>query len=81
VRGRGLLIGMEIDPEAASAKALCKRLREHGVLTRETRETVIRFAPPLAIARHEIDWALERIRAALGEPEPAAYRSSAITGA
>ena len=67
VRGRGLLIGMEIDPAIASAKAVCDRLLERGVLTKESREGVIRFAPPLVIGREEIDWAVARIRAVLEE--------------
>ena len=65
VRGRGLLIGMEIDSAVASAKAVCDRLLERGVLTKESREGVIRFAPPLVIGRTEIDWAVAQIRAVL----------------
>ena len=60
VRGLGLWVGVEIDPRAASAKALVKTLAGAGVLTKETHETVIRFAPPLTITRAELDWGLAR---------------------
>ncbi|MCL6480596.1 MAG: ornithine--oxo-acid transaminase [Firmicutes bacterium] len=61
VRGRGLLIGIEIRPESGPARSFCERLMEQGVLCKETHQQVIRFAPPLVIRREEIDWALERI--------------------
>jgi ornithine--oxo-acid transaminase len=63
VRGRGLWIGVEIDPAAASAKALVGELARAGVLTKETHETVIRFAPPLTISPAELDWGLDRCEA------------------
>jgi len=63
VRGQGLWVGVEIDPEIASAKALVKALAGAGVLTKETHETVIRFAPPLTISRAELDWGLDRCEA------------------
>jgi ornithine--oxo-acid transaminase len=64
VRGKGLLIGVEIDPAYASAQTVCQRLLEHGVLSKDTHQTVVRFAPPLIITREQIDTALEAIRAA-----------------
>ncbi len=67
VRGRGLFIGVEIDPAWASAREVCERLMAHGVLSKETHETVVRFAPPLVITREEIDWALERFARVLEE--------------
>lgn len=63
VRGLGLWVGVEIDPGMASAKALVKQLAGAGVLTKETHETVIRFAPPLTITRAELDWGLGRCEA------------------
>jgi ornithine--oxo-acid transaminase len=63
VRGLGLWVGVEIDPRVASAKALVKTLAGAGVLTKETHETVIRFAPPLTITRAELDWGLARCEA------------------
>jgi ornithine--oxo-acid transaminase len=61
IRGKGLLLGVEIDPRQCSARHLCQALAAHGILTKETHETVIRFAPPLVITRAQIDWAVERI--------------------
>ena len=68
VRGRGLLIGMEIKKEIATARPFCEKLMKLGILAKETHEQVIRFAPPLIIKKEEIDWALERIRKVLTEP-------------
>jgi len=61
VRGKGLWVGVEIDPDAVSARSLCEALAREGVLSKDTHGKVLRFAPPLVIARDEIDWALERI--------------------
>jgi ornithine--oxo-acid transaminase len=66
VRGRGLMIGVELFPEAGGARLYCKRLMAEGLLCKETHEHTIRFAPPLVITREEVDWALERIRKVLG---------------
>ncbi|MEO0144537.1 MAG: ornithine--oxo-acid transaminase [candidate division WOR-3 bacterium] len=62
VRGKGLLIGVELD---RPAREFCEKLMKLGVLSKETHEYVIRFAPPLIIKKEEIDWALERIEKAL----------------
>jgi ornithine--oxo-acid transaminase len=61
VRGRGLMIGIELYPEAGGARKYCEKLQEKGLLCKETHENVIRFAPPLIITQDEIDWGLERI--------------------
>ena len=61
VRGRGLLIGMELHKEAGGARRFCQALMSEGILCKETHENVIRFAPPLIIQKDDIDWALERI--------------------
>jgi ornithine--oxo-acid transaminase len=66
VRGRGLLIGLELKAEAGGARKYCEALAEQGLLCKETHEHVVRFAPPLVAAKDEIDWALERIRKVLG---------------
>ncbi|XGV86171.2 MAG: ornithine--oxo-acid transaminase [Limnothrix sp. BL-A-16] len=65
VRGRGMLIGVELKPEAGGARRFCKALMQEGVLAKETREDIIRFAPPLVITRSQLDWALERIERVL----------------
>ncbi|MDH3639978.1 MAG: ornithine--oxo-acid transaminase, partial [Gammaproteobacteria bacterium] len=67
VRGRGLFIGLEIDKRLASARTFCERLAARGVLSKETHETVVRFAPPLVINREQIDWAVERVRETIEE--------------
>ncbi|MCB9460819.1 MAG: ornithine--oxo-acid transaminase [Anaerolineaceae bacterium] len=61
VRGRGLLIGVELHPSAGGARRFCEALMEQGLLCKETHDNVIRFAPPLVIDRDDIDWALDRI--------------------
>lgn len=58
VRGRGLLIGVELYPEAGGARRYCEMLREKGLLAKETHDHVIRFAPPLVIEKADLDWAL-----------------------
>ncbi len=62
IRGRGLLIGIEIRADAGTARDYAARLLELGVLTKDTHEQVIRLAPPLVIERSELDWLLERLR-------------------
>ena len=69
IRGRGLFVGIEIDPALCSARSLCEALMARGLLSKETHETVIRLAPPLIISREEIDWAVARIREVLAETE------------
>ena len=58
VRGRGLLIGIELNEPARS---YCEELAGLGILCKETHENVIRFAPPLVITQEELGWALERL--------------------
>jgi ornithine--oxo-acid transaminase len=65
VRGRGLWAGAEIDPAVASAREVCERLLAKGVLSKETHHTVVRLAPPLVIARRDLDWALDRFEEVL----------------
>jgi len=68
VRGRGLMIGVELKPSAGGARRFCENLQKEGVLAKETHENVIRFAPPLIIDRETIDWALPKIRSTLLMP-------------
>ncbi|MBE9547402.1 MAG: ornithine--oxo-acid transaminase [Proteobacteria bacterium] len=65
VRGKGLLIGVELIPEAGGARQFCEKMMARGVLCKETHENIIRFAPPLVITKDEIDWAMERIEKVL----------------
>jgi len=62
IRGKGLLIGLELKPEAGGARRFCEALKDAGLLCKETHEHVIRFAPPLIIKKEELDWAFERIK-------------------
>jgi ornithine--oxo-acid transaminase len=62
IRGRGLLIGIELWPEAGGARRYCEELMKEGLLCKETHENVIRFAPPLIIGKKELDWAFKRIK-------------------
>lgn len=68
VRGKGLLIGVELKEEAGGARRFCEALKDNGILAKETHENVIRFAPPLIIDRPTIDWAIPRIREVLLMP-------------
>lgn len=67
VRGRGLLAGVELKPEARGARRFAEALKDEGVLCKETHGNVLRFAPPLVITREDVDWALERIERVLTE--------------
>jgi ornithine--oxo-acid transaminase len=62
VRGRGLWIGVDIEPSCTTARDLVERLAAHGVLSKETHDTVIRFAPPLTITKELMDRAVEIFR-------------------
>lgn len=62
IRGRGLFVGIEL---TRNARPHCERLKELGLLCKETHETTIRLAPPLVITKEELDWALERIQQVL----------------
>lgn len=62
VRGRGLFIGCDVDPSYGPAKKVCSKLKDHGLLCKDTRVQTIRFAPPLVIEQSDIDRALEGIR-------------------
>jgi ornithine--oxo-acid transaminase len=69
VRGKGLLIGIELKPEAGGARRFCEALKDAGLLCKETHENVIRFAPPLIIRKHDLDWAFERIQEVFARAE------------
>jgi ornithine--oxo-acid transaminase len=77
VRGRGLWAGAEIDPAIAGAREACERLLAKGVLSKETHRTVVRLAPPLVIARDDLDWALDRFEDVLHELDGTRRRSDA----
>lgn len=58
VRGKGLLIGMELKKKA---RPYCEALLKQRILAKDTHDYVVRFAPPLVIKKEELEWALERI--------------------
>lgn len=62
VRGKGLFIGVEFDPKIISAREVCLQLLAEGILSKETHDTVVRFAPPLIISQELLDQALVKIR-------------------
>ncbi|MGD8836645.1 MAG: ornithine--oxo-acid transaminase [Desulfobacteraceae bacterium] len=65
VRGKGLMLGVEFHPEVGGARQFCEKLKEKGLLCKETHDHIIRFAPPLVITREQVDWAIERIDAVM----------------
>ena len=65
IRGKGLLIGVELKPEAGGALRFCESLQDEGILAKETHTHVIRFAPPLIIDQETLDWALPKIAGVL----------------
>jgi ornithine--oxo-acid transaminase len=68
VRGRGLLIGVVLKPEAGGGRRFVEEMARRGILAKDTHKTVIRFAPPLIIDRATLDWALPIIRDVLLMP-------------
>jgi ornithine--oxo-acid transaminase len=71
VRGRGLMIAIELLPQAGGARRYCDALRLRGVLCKDTHDHTIRVSPALVITGDEIDWALDQFDAALRHPEAA----------
>ncbi|MCA1970925.1 unnamed protein product [Ciceribacter sp. T2.26MG-112.2] len=65
VRGRGLMLAVELDPEAGGARQYCYALKDLGLLAKDTHVDTIRLAPPLVITREQVDWALDRIEKVL----------------
>ncbi len=65
VRGRGLMLAVELEPEAGGARQYCYALKDLGLLAKDTHDHTIRFAPPLVINREQVDWAVEQIEKAL----------------
>jgi len=70
VRGKGLWVGIEIDDNVATARQVCEKLIEKGILSKETHDTVVRFAPPLVIQEKELYWAVEQLNHVLDEISP-----------
>lgn len=69
MRGKGLWVGVEFDPARIRARTVAERLLDRGILTKETHHTVIRLAPPLVVARDDLDWAIAQFREVVSEGE------------
>lgn len=65
VRGRGLMLAVELEPEAGGARQYCYALKDLGLLAKDTHDHTIRFAPPLVINKEQVDWAVEQIERTL----------------
>ncbi len=65
VRGRGLMLAVELRPEAGGARIYCERLRDRGVLAKETHTNTIRLSPPLVITTDQVDWVVEQFDSVL----------------
>ncbi|MEK1897481.1 MAG: ornithine--oxo-acid transaminase [Rhizobium sp.] len=65
VRGRGLMMAVELVPEAGGARQYCYTLKDRGLLAKDTHENTIRLAPPLVITKSQVDWAVEQIEKTL----------------
>lgn len=65
VRGRGLMLAVELVPEAGGARKYCEALKERGILAKDTHGDTIRIAPPLVITADQVDWAVEQFAAVL----------------
>ncbi|MGO7151767.1 ornithine--oxo-acid transaminase [Rhizobium leguminosarum] len=66
VRGRGLMMAIELEPEAGGARQYCHALKERGLLAKDTHDHTIRLAPPLVISREQVDWAVSQIEETIG---------------
>ena len=66
-RCRGLLVGVELTPEASRARVYCERLAARGLLCKETHDTIIRIAPPLIITSEQTDWIAQQFATVLQE--------------
>ncbi|MBX4926732.1 ornithine--oxo-acid transaminase [Rhizobium binae] len=66
VRGRGLMMAVELEPEAGGARQYCHALKERGLLAKDTHDHTIRLAPPLIISREQVDWAVSQIEKTIG---------------
>ncbi|MEH7908793.1 ornithine--oxo-acid transaminase [Rhizobium laguerreae] len=66
VRGRGLMMAIELEPEAGGARHYCHALKEGGLLAKDTHDHTIRLAPPLVITKEQVDWAVSQIEKTIG---------------
>lgn len=67
IKGKGMMLGLELPPDSIGASELAKRMLGHGLVCNAAASSVLRFTPPLTIVEEEADWALERLEAGLAE--------------
>ncbi len=67
IRGKGLMIGIEVHPEYASARDICLALLSRGIISRETHEVVVRLSPPLVITEEQLTHVLTQLDAVFGQ--------------
>jgi ornithine--oxo-acid transaminase len=65
VRGRGLMLAVELHAEAGGARRVCEALQARGLLAKETHDHTIRIAPPLILTAEQADWIAEQFDAVL----------------
>ena len=65
VRGRGLMLAVELYPDAGGARRVCEKLKGRGILAKETHHYTIRISPPLILTPDQADWIAEQFKAAL----------------
>jgi ornithine--oxo-acid transaminase len=73
VRTRGLWAGVDVDPAVGTAREVCLRLMDAGVLAKDTHGQTVRLAPPIVIDEADLDAALdafERVLTAAPVPRP-----------
>jgi ornithine--oxo-acid transaminase len=80
VRGKGLWCGVEFNPAGVSARSVAERLLAAGILTKDTHDSVIRFAPPLVIEKAQLDWALDAFQQVLQNMESRSGLRFAVSG-
>jgi ornithine--oxo-acid transaminase len=65
VRGRGLMVAIELHTDTGGARARCERLQRLGLLCKETHDHTIRIAPPLIVTDSQVDWIAEQFETVL----------------
>jgi len=62
IRGKGLMVGVEIKEEAGTGRDFSEKLMDLGVLAKDTKAQTLRFAPPLNISKEDLDWGIDRMK-------------------
>ncbi|MGD8394140.1 MAG: ornithine--oxo-acid transaminase [Candidatus Eiseniibacteriota bacterium] len=70
VRGKGLLVAIELRDDAGPARHYCQAMKERGILAKDTHVHTIRFAPALVVEEQDLDWAIGVIREVIESKHP-----------